>query len=262
MKAFLKYCLAVITVALLILAGSVVCLAETEAENSAHSLSLTLPDGYVLLNSETAEDHLSLIESLGYSLSSFKNYLKPAGDGLPSTLFIGLDPTTRAQITVKSWSTDFSKRVGSFAFLDSESLSLAAKELVTTKGASYKTVTANGMKLIEIRSTTKDSGGEFCSVQYITVCNSNFYSLNFAFSGAIDDGKVATAWGVLNSFEIKNKIPVSAFDFGSIMVIILIFLAIIGTLVFAAFIIVSIVKDLKKRRLDPDEDFDFIKRRK
>lgn len=262
MKAFLKYCLAIITVVILLAFGSVVCLAETKAESSEHLLTLTLPDGYILLNSETAKDNQALIESLGYSVSSFKNYLDSTNDGQPNTLFIGLNPSTRAQITAKSWFTDFSQKVGSFAFLDNEALSLTAKELVTVKGASYKIVSANGMKLIEIRSTTKDSGGEFCSVQYITVCNNNFYSLNFTFSGAISDDKVSTAWNTLETFKIKDTLASSAWDFGSVLIMVLIFLAIIGTLIFAVIIVISIVKDIKKRKTDPDESFDFIERRK
>ena len=43
---------------------------------------------------------------------------------------------------------------------------------------------------------------------------------------------------------------------------VLIFLAIIGTLIFAVIIVISIVKDIKKRKTDPDESFDFIERRK
>ena len=262
MKGFLKAFLALITVAIITVMGSIVCFAATPANDSEHGISMSLPDGYVLLNSDTAEDNLDLIESLGYSLSSFKNYLKATGENEPRTLFIGLNPTTKAQIAVKTWSTDFSKRVGDFAFLDDKSLSVSAKELVTTKNSSYKTVSANGMKLIEIRSNAKDSGGEFCSVQYITVCNNNFYSLNFTFSGKIDDGKVGAAWSTLEGFKIKNNLIASNLDFGSILIIVLLFLAIIGAIVFAVVIIISVVKDVKKHRDDPIETSDFIERRK
>ena len=237
-------------------------LAENVAADDAHDLSLALPEGYLLLNTETAEDNLEIIESLGYSLSSFKSYLKPTENGEMQTLFLGVEPSTKAQIAVKSWSTDFSKKIGDLSLLNDEALSKTAKELVTVKGASYKTVSANGMKLIEIRLNGKDSGGAFCSVQYITICNNNFYSLNFSFAGNVDTQKVELAWSTLATLKIKSNIGNGDLDFGSILIIILLSLAILAAAVIAVIIIYSIIKDIKKRRTDPNETDDYIARRK
>lgn len=236
--------------------------AETVAEDSANRLSVTLPDNYVLLNTDTAEDNVELIESLGYSLSSFKSYLKPTENGAVQTLFLGVEPSTKAQISAKSWSTDFSKKIGDFSLLEQEALSKTAKELVTAKGASYKSVSANGMVLLEIRLNGKDSGGKFCSIQYITVCNGNFYSLNFTFAGSVNEQRVELAWNTLSTFKIKSDLNKSAWDAGSIFIIVLLSLAIIGAAVLAVVIVFSIVKDIKKRRADPDENGDFIERRR
>ena len=262
MTRILKAFLALIITLSLSLSGCAVCLAETAATVPEHGLSLTLPDGYLLLNSETAEDNQDLIESLGYSLSSFKSYLNKTKPDQPHTLFIGVNPSTKAQVSVKVWTTDFSKRIGDLAFLNDDSLAKTAKELVTTKGASYKTVSSGGMKLIEIRSNTKDSGGDFCLVQYVTVCNNNFYSVSFSFSGSLDDGKVATAWSALESFEIKNQLKASGWDVGSVLIIIFLCLAVLGAVFVAVLTVISIVKDIKKRRADEAEFFDFIERRK
>lgn len=237
-------------------------LAENVAKDESHALSLTLPENYLLLNADTAEDNVELIESLGYSLSSFKNYLKPTANGETQTLFLGVEPTSKAQVSVKSWSTDFSKKIGNFALLNDDSLSKTAKELVTAKGASYKTVSANGMKLIEVRLNGTDSGGSFCSIQYITICNNAFYSLNFTFSGKVDDTKVNLSWDTLSTFKIKTNITGGAWDIGSISIIILLSLAIVGAVIVAIIVIYSIIKDLKNRRNDPNEADDFIERRR
>ena len=257
-KCFLSVALIVFFVLLSVM-GAV---AETVAEDGSHDLSLTLPDGYVLLSSDTAEDNIELIESLGYSLSSFKSYLKPTTDGAVQTLFLGLEPSSKSQISVKSWSTDFSKKISNLALLDDESLAKTAKELVTAKGASYKTVSANGMKLIETRLNGKDSGGDFCSVQYVTVCNNNFYCLNFTFSGKVNEQKISLAWNTLSSFEIETGALGSAWDFGSVLIVIVLSLAIVGAVALAVIIIYTTIKDIKKRRTDPDETYDFIERRK
>jgi len=141
-------------------------------------------------------------------------------------------------------------------------LERTAKELVTVKGASYKTVSANdGMKLIEIRSSTKDSGGVFCSVQYITVCNKNFYSLTFTFSGNIDNAKVETAWNTLSTFKIETDIESSAWDFGSVFIMILLGIVVVAAAVVAVIIVFSIIKDIKKRRADATASNDYIRRR-
>ena len=129
-------------------------------------------------------------------------------------------------------------------------------------GASYKSDSANGMVLLEIRLNGMDSGGKFCSIQYITVCNGNFYSLNFTFAGSVNEQRVELAWNTLSTFRIKSDLNKSAWDAGSIFIIVLLSLAIIGAAVLAVVIVFSIVKDIKKRRADPDENGDFIERRR
>ena len=262
MTKILKCFLSVTLIFTFFLFAVIGVLAETVVKDDAHSLSLTLPENYLLLNTETAEDNIELIESLGYSLSSFKAYLKSTGNGEMQTLFLGIDPSSKAQITVKSWSTDFSEKIGNLALLDDEALSKTAKELVSTTGASYKSVSANGMKLIEVRSNGKDSGGDFCSVQYITICNNNFYSLNFTFTGNIDDQKVNVAWDTLATFNIKTDLGNGAWDVGSVLIVVLLSLAILGAVVISIVIIYTIIRDIKKRNTDPNETVDFIERRK
>lgn len=251
------------TVLIILCCFSVLCVsAETLAESDDHELSLSLPDGYVLLDSETAEDNIDLIEELGYSLSSFLNYLKPANEATPQPLFLGVEQSTKAQISVKYWSTDFSKKIEDFSLLDDEALTKAAKELVQSKGSAYKTVSANGMKLIEIRSNTKDSGGDFCSVQYVTVCNKGFYSLNFTFAGNLNDQKVQTAWDTLTTFEIETDINDGVWDVDTILIIVLLGAGVLAAVVLAVVIVVSIIKDIKKHRADATENSEYIERRR
>lgn len=262
MTKILKCFLSAILIFLVSTFFGMVVIAETVAKDSTHALSVTLPENYLLLNSDTAEDNVELIESLGYSVSSFKNYLKPTENGELQNLFLGVEPSSKSQISVKTWSTDFSKKIGNLALLDDTSLAQTTKELVTTKGASYKTVSANGMRLIEVRFNSKDSGGEFCSVQYVTVCNGNFYSLNFTFGGALNNQKTDLAWNTLSSFKIKTDIDGSVWDTGSIFIIVLLSIAIAGAIVLSVIIIISIIKDIQKRRADPVETDDFIERRR
>lgn len=262
MTKFFKCFLSAILIFSVLMFSATSVLSETVAKDSANSLSVTLPENYLLLNADTAEENVELIESLGYSLASFKTYLKPNENGAIQTLFLGVEPSSKAQIAVKCWSSDFSKKIGNFVSLNEEALSQTAKQLVTVKGASYKTVSANGMTLIEIRLNGEDSGGKFCSIQYLTVCNGKFYSLNFSFSGAVNNQKAALAWDTLATFKIKNKVGKGVWDAGSIFIIILLSLAIIGAVIMAIILVYSIVRDIKKRRTDPNENDNFIERRR
>ena len=239
---------------------SVSAATTTNVEN--HQLSLHIPDGYVILNSETAEDNAELIESLGYTVESFKNYLKPTDANLVETLFLAIDTGSKAQISVKSWSTEFSEKIGDFSYLDEESLLKTSKELITAEKASYKSVSANGMKLVEVRSNAKDSGGTFGSVQYVTVCNGSFYCINFTFAEKLNDQKVQLAWDTLITLKIGTEAEQNAWDFNSILSMIIMVIATIIAVVIAILIIISIIKDIKKRRTDTYEYPDYIERRK
>ena len=245
-----------------IIAFSALGVLAKSAEVPEHGLSIDLPDDYTLLNDETAEDNLYLIESLGYTVESFKNYLKSSDVNAAETLFLAINSNTKSQISLKTWSTEFSKKIEDFSHLDEDSLLKTAKELILTDNASYKSVLANGMNLLEVRLNDKDSGGDFCSVQYITVCNSNFYSLTFTFSGIIDEHKVQSAWDTLITLKINTEKEKAVWDVNSVLNMVLSCAVIIIAIFVAVIIIISIVKDIKKRRTDEYETSDYIARRK
>lgn len=261
-KKYKYFLSAVFTVLIMAVSAVFPVSAETLAEDREHNVSITLPDGYVLLNLETSEDNTELIESLGYSVSSFKDYLKASGTNSAKTLFLGYQPQNKSQISVKCWTTDFSKKIGDLSFLEDDSLSKTAKELVKTKGASYKSVQVNGMKLLEIRTDNKDSGGSFGSVQYLTVRNENFYSVNFTFAGQLNDANVNTAWNTLSSFNIESNIKSSVWDVNSVLIMVVLSAAILAGVVLTVVIIYSLIRDIKKNRNDANTSGDYIERRK
>ena len=250
----------------LIISVTVICLltftvfAASKAENSQHELTLTLPEEYVLLSSETAEENEELLESLGYSESAFKNYLKQVNN--THILFLGVNPDNMAQVMVKASSTEFSKKVVDFSLLTAEALQKTAKDLVQVKDASYKMAEVNGIKLIEVRSTDKDSGGEFCSIQYLTVRNGVLYTVGYTFNGAVNDAKVNTAWGSVQTLNIKDTTSSSAFDLGTIMLIFLLSAVIIAGAVVVGLIVYTLVRDFKNKKANPGDETIYIRRKK
>ncbi|MBQ5764602.1 MAG: hypothetical protein IIW03_00490 [Clostridia bacterium] len=250
----------------LVLSVTVICLftltvfAASTAENSEHKLTLTLPEEYVLLSNETAEENTELLESLGYSESAFKNYLKQVDN--TQILFLGVNPDNMAQVTVKASSTDFSKKVTDFSLLTDEALQKTANDLVQVKGARHKMATVNGIKLIEVSATDKDSGGEFCSIQYLTVRNGILYTVGYTFNGAVNDSKVNTAWGSVQSLNIKDVTTSSAFDLGTILLMFLLSAVVIAGVVVVGLIGYTFVRDIKNKKLAPNEETMYIRRKK
>lgn len=252
---------AVIMVVLVLITSFVFGAAAETVTVTDYGFSIQLPDGYTLLNSKNASKNKELIESLGYTVDSFKNYLKAKTDGGYTTLFLGLNPSNGSQISFKVSTTDFSKKIVDMTLLNDEAFAKTAKELVKIPGASYKSVSVKGMKLIEISTSGKDSGGDFCSVQYLTVRNGNLFSIGFSFDGAMDDSKGDIAWKTIGTLDIKNSEVPSAWDAESIVQIIFISIAILAGVVLAIIVVYSLIRDFIRRRRNNEQDKEYITRR-
>lgn len=236
-------------------------LALNEIEYSNHNLSIAMPEEYVILDEDTAEDNLDVIESMGYTVSSFKTYLKPSSKSEYATIFLAIEEKSNSQISVRTDQTEFSKKIGDFSYLEDEAVEKTAKELVKNEKATYKTATSNGMKFIEIRFTDKDSGGKFSSIQYMTVRNGKIYTLAFNFEGELTDSQVNLAWETLKTLEIEDVITASPWDFETILLMVLLSAAIIVAVIALGFLVFTIVKDFKNKNSEYEDAPEYIRRR-
>lgn len=244
---------------LALLCGPLSSLVAAQAETvqvAEHHLSLTLPEGAILLNQKTASEQKELIESFGYTVSSFKNYLS-----LNQMLFFATDPQNGLQISCKTWESDFSADTEDLSYLSEDMMDSVAGKIVTGKDASYKTVSVGTLRLLEIRTEGKDSGGAFSSIQYVTIRNGAFYSVNVAFSGKLEESKVQTAWNLICTLQIKNKASATAWDVSSVFEMVLIWVLILLALVAIVIVILSFIRDIRARRADRNSAPDYIERR-
>ena len=129
------------------------------------------------------------------------------------------------------------------------------------KDATYKMAEVNGIKLIEVRSTDKDSGGEFCSIQYLTVRNGVLYTIGYTFNGAVNDAKVNTAWESIKTLTIKDTTTSSAFDLGTILLMFLLSAVVIAGVVVVGLIVYTFVRDIKNKKLAPNDETIYIRRK-
>lgn len=249
-------CCLLCVITLLFLTPTVVWADGVKASVAEHELTIDLPEGSVPLTESVASKESELIESFGYTVTSFKNYLKT------NQIILFVSAPDNVQISVKNWQSDFAKDTEDMSYLSDTALTSVAKQLITVSGATYKTVLVNSMKLIEVRSNAKDSGGDFSSVQYITIRNGQFYSVNIAFSGKLNDAKVQSAWDIICGMKIKDKISKSPWDFSSVFEMVLLCALIIVAIVAIVIIILSFVKDIRSRRADTADEVEYIERRK
>ena len=254
----LKFIISLITLFAL-LSGLVVYAVAlgTEIQLKEHNLSLTLPQGYNRLTTSTSEEMTKQVEAFGYTTASFKTYLQQN-----KILIFAIEQGGKTQLSLKCWETDFSKDVVDLSVFDNNSLSAVATGLITIPGSSYKSVTVNGMKMFEVRNTDADSGGDFHSVQYITVRNSKIYSLNMSFAGKENVQNVETAWNTVQTLKIADRSTSVNWGFSSVFEMVLIWVMIIGAVVAICVIIVSFIRDYKKYKADQEAGNDIIYRKK
>lgn len=229
-------------------------------QDETHGLSLVMPSEYVELTKTNAGEQEDLLDSLGYTEESFLTFLKKSG-----ILVFAMADNNKKQIMVKSWQSDFSNDVEDLAQLDDNAVSAVAAQLITDEKLNYKFVAANSMKLIEIRTSSKDSGGDFSSVQYLTIRNGRFYSLIFSFSEPVlSEQSVSSAWGVLAGYRIESKLKTGSFwDFSSILIMILVCILVLAALIVIGLIIFSFISDFRNRKKQVEDGSDIsIKRRK
>lgn len=258
MKAVLKSLTALLAVSFILSFGVLTVYGEEEILSAeSHNLKLSLSDDYLVLTEENANKYSEEIKAFGYTVSSFKNYLIQN-----NIIIFGLDTKNKTQVAVKTFETDFSKEIEELSLLSDNALNDVAKKLVTVKGASWRTAKVNGMRMIEMRYTGSDAGGNFYSVQYITVRNGKIYSFCTNFNGEKSDAKTEIAWNLVKNLNIENVTvkgawtPSAIFEFAVIWVIIVIAAAA------AVVIIVSFIRDRKRTKMSSYTKDNTISRRK
>ncbi len=253
-KSFTLVRVALLTLALCF-AFVITALAQTISVPD-HDLKLTLPEDFTEINADNAKDNIDIIKSFGYEEKSFKNYLETEG------ILIFATAPNDIQLNVKSWETDFSKKTEDLSFISDEALLEVRDKLIGKNYTSTSTATVNGMKLISVNKNDKDSGGEYCTVQYFTVRNGRIYSFALSFPGSLDDAKTDLAWNLICTAEIEDNISPSALSIESIILIIFIWLLIAVGIVSVIIILASFIKDGIRKRNSKGYGADYIERRK
>ncbi len=164
----MKRCLSLVLLLCLLFSVSV-----SAVSLDKYNFNISLGEDYAVLTEDNLENNSELIEALGHSETSIKQYFKDN-----SLILFAVGGARQLQVTCRE--TEFSKRLGDISLLDDEEVLDLVTNLVKVQAASnLSLINLNGMKMYEVVSTAKDSGGNFANIQYITVRGGKLYTVSF-----------------------------------------------------------------------------------
>ncbi len=247
---------ALILAAVLLFACVLVIYSARKQENG---ISIDYPKGYTVITADNAEDHEEYVENLGYGVSSFKKYLTAKN----IISFAGNEDNS-GQFRLISYSTEFTKQIRDISNATDKELEIIAKQLLPNGyGYIYR---YSGSVYYGINRMVTDENISYGTIQFLTVKNGRYYSLNYYGYGAISDTEIKQAEKVLKSLKIPGEdgiLEVAGSSNTKRMVyIVIISLVIIAGTICIVLYAISLVRDIRKnKRQSADVDM-VIKRRK
>jgi len=225
--------------------------------NKDAAFSFDTPKGFTELDLKEIEkeENEMFLTLLGHSEESFKKYFQDNG-----VEYFALKGDNSAQIMVRTAKTEFTEALNNMSKVNDDQI----KEIATLflpKDAPYAKVQTNGTVYLQTVLSAKDSGGKFTSVTYITVKNGMLYTIVFNYNGTgtefLDD-----SFNNMKNFKITDTSAKSVWTFTEISTMILLAILLIAALVFIVLVVISFIKDIKRKRKEDAEGEFKIKRRK
>ncbi|MBQ8203587.1 MAG: hypothetical protein IJZ75_04840 [Clostridia bacterium] len=156
---------------------------------------IELPEEYIVSYGESKEDKVA--EIFGMEDEKYKNYFSSNG-----MLFIAVKEDNSAQLRFSKYTNEFSAQLGNLSNLNDGEFKEIAEKL--SKGREYKTLKSGEQTFIAITETLKDSGGEYTSIQYITVKNGYVYQLSCYNAGDSVSEEIENIFSTLKFSESNN----------------------------------------------------------
>ena len=213
------------------------------------NINFSLPDDFIVLTEDNIKVNENAIKSLGFTQSTFKNYI----DTNNIVLFASLADKS-CQITVNVIKTDFTKKTENLEYLDDEYIVRLLPKLVSEEVASSEINVINGSKFIRIQKSGLDNAGEFSSLQYITVKNQRLYTVTISFSQSIfSNDNMDYAESIMRNFTIhpeKKSITIQNVQNITVYIVLILIIIFLGGV--CIYFIYTIVNDIISNRNTSD----------
>ncbi len=259
MKRILSFIAAVITAVVFSLMP--VSAKGNQYKDEEYGFSITLSDDYTLINRTNLSKNEEFIKRLGYSVKTFRMRMEESG-----IVLYAADKDNQHQVQVKMWQSDLSQEVKNLTGATDEQLSellyLMSEQLSLDDGrlVDSRITTKNNQKFLTYTVEVTDA---FCYVQNITVVGGKCYSLVYynsspSFTQAEKDEQLK----LLDSFTVKRVTEKG--NEGGYYLIIRIICAIvaIAAIVVAVCLLSSFIRDIRRRKEQPEVIPDKIKMRR
>ncbi len=231
-----------------------------EVSSSDYGVKINFPDDYIVLTTGNLSKNSEFVESIGHSGESLRKAMKSG-----NIVFYAANEQNTKQLHVKSWTTDFSERIGELAKLDSESreatLQSIKRILVADGHQVLFSSTLNHNNCLYLKLAVYVAGDNpFCYIQYITVTGGSFYSLVYYNAHSyLTVAEQKDADSVLSTLIITAKSDGGGISAVTVIEIILIVILIAAALAVMFIIIRSFIMDILGKRVEPETIPDRIK---
>ncbi len=159
-------------------------------------------------------------------------------------VYIAVNKDNSKQIRVTSKETDFSKSIVNINGLSEDKINKLLPDIIGIDGVKGEVINKNGQKFIKTELSSNDSGGEYILTEYITVAEKKVYVLSFYTDSKSDTDYTQKTFESFDSPYFVNETKGdNAFQY-------VIIIAIVVFLAASVFIIITIIRDLKKKETD------------
>lgn len=256
MKIKSKVIIAGVTAVLLLFFGILIYHAIT----SNNTAKVKFPEGYTVITEDNAFNNEEFLEQLGFEPSAFVTYINKND----IVVFAATIDNSR-QFKLVSKTTKLTSEVVSLEQTSKEGLATIGEQLL---GGNYEKIEyIKGIPYYKIVTEVKGEGGDFVSVQYVTVRGGKYYQLTYYGTGAILSGDEREEIAeVMNTLKIPSGKTIGervrAMSTVTIVYIVIIFAVIILGTIAIIFLSISIIRDLKLKHKSKEKGYLKIKRRK
>lgn len=153
--------------------------------------------------------------------------------------YFAINKNNTKQIKLTEKETEFSKKIGNLTHLSDDTALILTEEALIPEGVSGQVVNKNGQKFVKTEVETNDSGGKFIITNFITVSDKKLYTLSFYTNSSLDTSYIEDIFETFNEDGFYNEKEASS------PIIYVIWIGIILLIISAAFIIYTIIKDIK-----------------
>lgn len=221
---------------------------------------VTFPENYTVITSDNISYNSDFIELLGYSEESFGKYLRQN-----NIVSFAANENNGRQFLFSVYETDLSKQLGDISGKTDSELEVIGNAIFGKTDA--RIIRSDAEAFFEITTAVTDEDLEYCTVQYVTIRNGKYYTLNYHGSEPqLSDSEYNEIRSVLGTLTIPREkgFAASVKTGGATQIFYSVFIGVL-TLVGAVLIVllsVSLIRDLRRNRNGRSKENFKIKRRK